>query len=41
MQTTTLSITGLTPGQTYYFRFHALVKNLPVDYCPVVPFLVK
>jgi hypothetical protein len=41
LQRTTLSITGLTPPQTYYFRFHALVKNIPKDYCPVVSFLVK
>jgi hypothetical protein len=41
VQRTTLTITGLTPGQTYYFRFHALVKETPMGYCPVVPFLVK
>ena len=40
VQRTTLTITGLTPGQTYYFRFHALVKSIPRDCCPAVPFLV-
>jgi hypothetical protein len=36
-----MSITGLTPGQTYYFRVRAIVKSVPTDYGPVVPFLVK
>ena len=36
-----ISITGLTPGQTYYFRFRGLVKSVPKDYCPVVAFIVK
>ena len=41
MQRTTVTTTGLTPGQTYYFRLRALVKDTPRDYCPAVPFLVK
>ncbi len=35
------TVTGLTPGQVYYFRFSALVKNTPRPYSQIVSFLVK
>jgi hypothetical protein len=34
------TITGLTRGQTYYFRFRATTKAGPVDYSQVVSLLV-
>ena len=35
------TVTGLTPGQVYYFQFSALVKNTPRPYSQIVSFLVK
>ena len=36
-----LLLTGLTPGQTYYFRFRALTRQGPVDYSQIVSLLVQ
>ncbi len=36
-----LLLTGLTPGQTYYFRFRALTSKGPVDYSQIVSLLVQ
>ena len=36
-----LLLSGLTPGQTYYFRFRALTRKGPVDYSQVVSLLVR
>jgi hypothetical protein len=38
---TTTEITGLTPGQTYYFRFRALTRKGTTDYSQVVSHPVK
>ena len=35
-----LLLTGLTPGQVYYFRFRAHTRKGPVDYSQVVSLLV-
>jgi hypothetical protein len=36
-----LLLTGLTPGQVYYFKFRALTSKGPVDYSQVVSLLVQ
>ena len=36
-----ITVTGLTPGQVYYFRFRALVGKTLRDYSQVVSFMVK
>jgi hypothetical protein len=35
------TITGLTPGQTYYFRHASMVKNVRSDWSQIVSLLVK
>jgi Fibronectin type III domain len=42
-QTTKAStvVSGLTPGQTYYFRFHAFSRKGLTDYSQVVSLLVR
>jgi hypothetical protein len=37
----TLLVTGLTPGQTYYFKFRAITPKGPVDFSQVVSLLVQ
>jgi hypothetical protein len=34
-------VSGLTPGQTYYFRFHAEGRKGPVDFSQIVSLLVR
>jgi len=36
-----LLLTGLTPGQTYYFKFRALTRKGPVDYSQIVSLFVQ
>ncbi len=36
-----ITISGLTPGQTYYFRFRALTRKTMSDPSQIVSFLVK
>ena len=37
---TKLVVTGLTPGQTYYFRFRAHTRKGDIDYSQVVSLMV-
>ena len=36
-----LTVTGLTPGQVYYFRFSAQTRKGPVDYSQIVSLMVQ
>ncbi len=35
-----LVLSGLTPGQLYYFRFRAQTRKGPVDYSQIVSLMV-
>jgi hypothetical protein len=41
LQGSKIPISGLTPGQTYQFRFRALKKNVYTDFSQPVTLLVK
>jgi hypothetical protein len=39
--TARVTIAGLTPGQTYYFRYRTLTRKGMSDFSQIVSFLVK